>query len=199
MLGSIALVGVFAVVFCGATSEPIAQEEGVDCSPPFWHAKLGDNYPLAGISKRSRPKFRLIVKKLDSDGNFTADVKHNVIVKAVRPKKEGSKRIHGFVLSVTPDVGYESCGKGTFKLKNNKRATPATVKSGCHDMELDGSTDLKGTRGIQWIAPSCGCVTMSVEIKANDGMLYQPGLHDTETDLKYKTLIKKMCVKPTET
>lgn len=51
-----------ATIFSDSPPEPAIEGEGVDCSPPFWHGKLGDNWPLAGISPKAKPTFVLIVR-----------------------------------------------------------------------------------------------------------------------------------------
>ena len=82
----------------------------------------------------------------------------SVVLAVIGKKKKTSKRIHGFILSQKTDNA--SCGLGEFGVRKGKRATPATVKPGCDELILDGSTDIAKTRRLKWTAPKCGCVTI---------------------------------------
>merc|ERR1712136_523058 len=93
----------------GNSNTEVSEEED-ECNFPFWHTKLGDNWPLAGVPDvKTTPKFVMSIK-INKKG-FKPGKKYRVVLKSAKGKETPKIRQAYFKL----EASDESCSTGTFR------------------------------------------------------------------------------------
>jgi len=171
------------------------QEDTCADKLPFFHAQLGENWPLAGISSKTSPAFTMAVKqKRDlNTGEVQYKPGRKYSIKVTANKKLKIKEMY---VSAEKIAGDENCEVGAFKSYTKPKKASA-LSSDCQTYMVFKSNKRKGSKKVtgKWISPKtmgCSQVSLRLTLVANDGKIYNDEIENDQIvdpeQLKHNTL-----------